>query len=107
MPLYSKVIAVSTSLYDSFDVPKNSVGFNYVYCGLACGKKDNKTILAPRELKLKLLETTKIINGRERAESLKNILSPLYSADILSALFTTQEEKQKVNQTRLVEMLTI
>lgn len=53
VPLYSKVIAVSTSLYDSFDVPKNSVGFNYVYCGLACGKKDNKTILAPRELKLK------------------------------------------------------
>ncbi|MCS3258183.1 hypothetical protein NXV10_14030 [Bacteroides thetaiotaomicron] len=39
VPLYSKVIAVSTSLYDSFDVPKNSVGFNYVYCGLACGKK--------------------------------------------------------------------
>ncbi|WP_298550544.1 AAA family ATPase [uncultured Parabacteroides sp.] len=105
VPLYSKVIAVSTSLYDSFDVPKNSVGFNYVYCGLACGKKDNKTILAPKELKLKLLQTTKTINGRERAESLKNILFPLYSADIISALFTIQEEKIKVNQARLVEIV--
>ena len=81
------------------------MGFNYVYCGLACGKKDNKTILAPKELKLKLLQTTKTINGRERAESLKNILSPLYSADIISALFTIQEEKIKVNQARLVEIV--
>ena len=105
VPLYSKIIAVSTSLYDSFDVPKNSLGFNYVYCGLAFGKRDKKTILAPKELKLKLLEATKVINGRERAESLKNILSPLYSEDIISALFTIQDEKLKINQTRLVEIV--
>lgn len=105
VPLYSKVIAVSTSMYDSFDVPKNSVGFNYVYCGLACGKKDHKTILAPKELKLKLLDTTRTINGRERAESLKNILLPLYSEDIVNALFTFQDEKLKINQARLVEIV--
>lgn len=105
VPLYSKVIAVSASLYDSFDVPNNSVGFNYVYCGLASGKKDNKTILAPKELKLKLLKATKTINGKDRAESLKNILSPLYSEDIISSLFITQEEKSRVNQTRLVEIV--
>jgi len=102
VPLYSKVIAVSTSLYDSFDVPKNKVGFNYVYCGLSCGKKDKKTVLSPKELKLKLLEAAKTINGRERAESLKGILSPLFSLDILSKLFSEQEGKLKIDSTNLI-----
>lgn len=105
IPLYSKIIAVSTSLYDSFDVPKNRLGFNYVYCGLAYGKKDKRTILAPNELKLKLLEAAKTINGRDRAESLKNILSPLYSMDVIAALFTNQDEKLKINQARLLEIV--
>lgn len=105
VPLYSKIIAVSTSLYDSFDVPKNRLGFNYVYCGMAYGKKGKKTILSPNELKLKLLETAKTINGRDRAESLKNILSPLYSTDVISALFTNQDKKLKINQARLVEIV--
>lgn len=33
-PLFSKVIAVSYSLFDRFEIPRKSSSFNYVYCGI-------------------------------------------------------------------------
>lgn len=33
-PLFSKVIAVSYSVFDNFEIPKKTVAFNYIYCGL-------------------------------------------------------------------------
>src|SRR5690606_5537232 len=37
-PLFSKVIAVSYSIFDRFKIPKTTASFNYIYCGL----KDEK-----------------------------------------------------------------
>lgn len=33
-PLFSKVIAVSYSAFDTFETPKTTASFNYLYCGL-------------------------------------------------------------------------
>lgn len=105
VPLYSKIIAVSNSLYDSFDIPKSRLGFNYVYCGLSKGRKEKKTILDPKELKLQLTDAARIINGRERAESLKNILKPLYQDTIIQKIFTSQKNKVHIDIQSLVEII--
>ncbi len=33
-PLFSKIIAVSYSIFDDFEIPQKNSSFNYVYCGL-------------------------------------------------------------------------
>ncbi|WP_339098624.1 AAA family ATPase [Pectobacterium brasiliense] len=42
-PMYSKVIAVSYSTFDNFEIPKKTSDFNYVYCGLRDEKGDVRT----------------------------------------------------------------
>ena len=42
VPLFSKVIAVSYSAFDSFEIPKRTASFNYIYCGLK--NEDGKDI---------------------------------------------------------------
>ncbi|QQA75160.1 AAA family ATPase [Pectobacterium parmentieri] len=42
-PMYSKVIAVSYSTFDNFEIPKKTSDFNYVYCGLRDDKGDVRT----------------------------------------------------------------
>ncbi|WP_027066157.1 AAA family ATPase [Maribacter sp. Hel_I_7] len=53
-PLFSKVIAVSYSSFDSFELPRNNAKFNYNYCGLR--NEDNK-LLTEEELLLRFHET--------------------------------------------------
>ncbi|MDE6003993.1 MAG: hypothetical protein K2G88_01220, partial [Oscillospiraceae bacterium] len=35
IPVFGKIIAVSNSHYDNFDIPQTRADFNYVYCGLS------------------------------------------------------------------------
>ncbi|GAB3962979.1 AAA family ATPase [Spirosoma harenae] len=45
-PLFSKVITVSYSLFDKFEIPKGSKSFSYIYCGL----RDEKGLINEEEL---------------------------------------------------------
>lgn len=43
MPLFSKIIAISYSVFDRFKIPKENEEFNYIYCGL---KNNEGTVLS-------------------------------------------------------------
>jgi len=70
-PLFSKVIAVSYSAFDSFDIPKTTADFNYVYCGL----KDPKgELYTEKGLKLRFHNSWKKIVANKRFDKWLNLL---------------------------------
>jgi len=70
-PLFSKVVAVSYSVFDSFDIPKKTADFNYVYCGL----KDSKgELYSEKGLKLRFHISWKKIATNKRFDKWLNLL---------------------------------
>ncbi len=70
-PLFSKVIAVSYSAFDSFDVPKKTADFNYVYCGLRDSKGE---LYSEKGLKLRFHNSWKKITENKRFDKWHNLL---------------------------------
>ena len=58
-PLFSKVIAVSYSIFDNFEIPKKTSTFNYVYCGLHTINEGKREVLTPRQQVLRFHNTWK------------------------------------------------
>lgn len=80
-PLFSKVIAISYSLFDNFEIPKKTSKFNYVYCGLL---DENKDLLTPRQQLLRFHKTSGIIFSLERVERWRNILCNFIDEEIIN-----------------------
>jgi energy-coupling factor transporter ATP-binding protein EcfA2 len=79
-PMYSKVIAVSYSTFDNFELPKKTSEFNYVYCGL----RDEKGDIRSKQGQLqKFHNTWKKITKLERLEKWKNVISNFIEADLI------------------------
>src|SRR5690606_19760535 len=43
IPSFSKIIAVSYSVFDSYPIPRKNATFNYVYCGLKDDEGDMRS----------------------------------------------------------------
>ncbi len=71
-PFFSKVIAVSYSIFDQFEIPKKSTSFNYAYCGLRKGIDDQ---FSEKGLVLRFYASWKKIQTQQRLESWKRVLS--------------------------------
>ncbi|WP_429135021.1 AAA family ATPase [Aeromonas veronii] len=79
-PMYSKVIAVSYSTFDNFDIPKKTSEFNYVYCGL----RDEKGDIRSRKGQLqKFHNTWKKISKLGRLEKWKKVISNFIDAELI------------------------
>ncbi|MCF8274939.1 MAG: AAA family ATPase [Flavobacteriaceae bacterium] len=83
-PIFSKVIAVSYSVFDTFDLPNQKVDFNYVFCGLL--NKD-KNLPSKTEKGQNLLEAYKKIKHHNRIEKWKHILFNFLGEDVLKDVF--------------------
>jgi ABC-type nitrate/sulfonate/bicarbonate transport system ATPase subunit len=70
-PLFSKVIAVSYSVFDSFEIPRKTASFNYQYCGL---KDERGNEITDRGLLLRFHNTRKKIDLIGRFEEWLKIL---------------------------------
>jgi len=79
-PMFSKVIAVSYSVFDNFEIPKSTASFNYVYCGLLNEKHE---LLTERQQLLRFHNTWQKIEELERLEKWRRILGNFIEADIL------------------------
>ncbi|SFZ94447.1 AAA domain-containing protein, putative AbiEii toxin, Type IV TA system [Flaviramulus basaltis] len=90
-PIFSKVIAVSYSTFDSFEIPNKSATFNYVYCGLK--DKDNK-ILSEVELITRFHQTRLEIVKSGRVEQWVQILENFIDENSLSQFIIYEEEKE-------------
>jgi len=80
-PMFSKVIAVSYSVFDNFEIPKSTAFFNYVYCGLLNEKRE---LLTERQQLFRFHNTWQKIEEIDRLEKWKNILSNFIEIDILN-----------------------
>ena len=91
IPLFSKVIAVSYSIFDKFEIPKKTESFNYVYCGL----KDVKgEIISERRQILRFHNTWKKIQEIGRMEGWKMILDNFLEKEIIDEFIVYDEEFQ-------------
>lgn len=72
VPFFSKVIAISYSVFDSFDIPSKSYAFNYVYCGLKDASGDH---IKKIELQEKFIRSCAEIKRLKREPKWTKILS--------------------------------
>jgi ABC-type multidrug transport system ATPase subunit len=88
-PLFSKVIAVSYSAFDSFDIPKKTADFSYVYCGL----KDSKgELYSEKGLKLRFHSSWKKIASNKRFIKWFNLLPFFLDNELINELIVSNED---------------
>ncbi len=88
IPLFSKVIAVSYSVFDNFTIPKKTAAFNYVYCGL---KNDTGDQYTDKGLTLRFHNTWKKIKEIERTNKWRKILLNFIDEDIIDEFIVLSE----------------
>ncbi|WP_299667835.1 AAA family ATPase [uncultured Psychromonas sp.] len=88
-PVYSKVIAVSYSTFDNFELPKKTSDFNYVYCGL----RDEQGIVRTKKGQLqKFHNTWKKIAKLKRLEKWKIIISNFLDLELIDLFIKPSPE---------------
>lgn len=80
VPLFSKVIAVSYSTFDNFELPKKTSEFNYIYCGL---RDDNGDVRSKQGQLQKFHNTWKKIESLGRLEKWKSIISNFIEVELI------------------------
>ena len=88
-PMYSKVIAVSYSTFDNFEIPKKTSDFNYVYCGLRDEKGDVRTKQGQLQ---KFHNTWKKIDKLERLNKWKKVISNFLDIDLIDLFIKPSQD---------------
>mgnify|MGYP001557911224 CR=1 FL=1 len=95
-PLFSKVIAVSYSIFDNFEIPKKTSIFNYVYCGLHTINDGKKEILTQKQQVLRFHNTWKKIKSLERMKIWRSILLNFIDKDIVDELIIIEDDSVNI-----------
>lgn len=82
-PAFGKVLAVSYSVFDDFEIPSSDVSFNYKYCGL---KKTDGELLTEVELEKRFYESIDKISKKKRVTKLNKVLSNFIDKDIIDLI---------------------
>lgn len=90
-PLFSKVISVSYSAFDSFEIPKKTATFNYLYCGL---KDENGERLTDRQQLMRFHVSWKRVKTLERMARWIRILQNFLDEEILQLFIVIDNEGQ-------------
>lgn len=88
-PLFSKVIAVSYSIFDKFEIPKKTASFNYVYCGL---RNKDGDFITEKGLSLRFHNTWKKIEELGRMNKWRKILLNFIDEEILDQFLVLRDE---------------
>ncbi len=84
LPLFSKVIAVSYSIFDKFEIPQKNAAFNYIYCGLQ--NKDG-LLLSEESLIARFYQSIIKIEETYRTIKWKKILENFIDSNLIEVLF--------------------
>ncbi len=88
-PVYSKVIAVSYSTFDDFELPKKTSDFNYVYCGL----RDEQGNVRTKQGQLKKFHNTwKKIAKLKRFDKWRKIISNFLEVELIDLFIKPSPE---------------
>ena len=93
-PMFSKVIAVSYSAFDTFEIPKKTATFNYLYCGL---KDENGERMTDRALLLRFHNTWKKIKKQERMSQWVKILSNFLDKEMIDEFIILKKHEFEVS----------
>ena len=85
-PIFSKIIAVSYSVFDNFEKPNHKVDFNYVFCGLLNNDKKFPSKIEKNQI---ILEAYSKIKYHNRIYKWKNILSNFIDIDVIDDVFVS------------------
>ncbi|MCB9032860.1 MAG: AAA family ATPase [Chitinophagales bacterium] len=91
-PLFSKVIAVSYSIFDNFEIPQKTSIFNYVYCGLHTINQGKREILTLRQRAVRFHNAWKKIKSLERMKILRKVLLTFIDESIVDSFIVEEEE---------------
>lgn len=80
LPSFSKIIAVSYSVFDNFILPQKNINLNYVYCGL---KDADGDIRSNKGLTVSFHHNWKRIQDQERIKKWRRILLNFIDKDII------------------------
>lgn len=90
-PLFSRVIAVSYSIFDSFELPKSTASFNYIYCGLKDRAGD---FISEKGLVLRFHHTWKRIKELGRMIDWREILLNFIEEELLNTFIVNEEGRE-------------
>lgn len=88
VPMFSKMISVSYSIFDRFKIPEKTSKFNYLYCGL---KNEKGEFITERGLILRFHNTWKKIEENQRINKWRAILSNFIEPEILDEFLIKRE----------------
>lgn len=94
-PLFGKIITVSYSYFDSFEIPSGDALFNYAYCGL---KKNDGTWFSQDELLQRFYEAVEKIMYKGISNDWYEMLKTFLPGEIIAEMFLV-----KRNHAKLVE----
>lgn len=105
-PLFSKVIAVSYSSFDRFEIPKKTAEFNYVYCGL---KDENGKRLEDDELILRFQNSYDKISKQSRIEILIKTIEEFIEIDLIKQFIhhNVGSGEYEINYGKFIETINI
>ena len=93
-PLFSKIIAVSYSVFDRFKIPKKTSSFNYYYCGI---RKEENEQFSEKSLVLRFHNTWKKIETLERINKWRKILLTFIDEELINLFLVEREDKDITN----------
>lgn len=86
VPLFSKIIAVSYSIFDEFSIPESSSKINYVYCGLRQRTNGSETEnLTKQQLNARFFESMLKVQKSKRFYDWCEINKGLFSKDVVDS----------------------
>lgn len=91
IPLFSKVIAVSYSVFDDFKIPESSSKINYLYCGLRQEINGEKHTLTKGDLKERFFKSIRKVQQSKRFDHWCEILENFFSKNTVDQWKTWNE----------------
>lgn len=101
VPMFSKMITVSYSIFDRFKIPRKTTKFNYLYCGLKNNKGD---FITERGLVLRFHNTWKKIEANGRINKWRTILLNFIESEIVDEFLKKRETVTSYNNLYKVDI---
>lgn len=94
IPIFSKLIAVSYSIFDTFQIPKKTATFNYIYCGL---RNEKGEISTDKSMLLRFHNTWKKIRKRGRIKEWRTVLINFIEEDLVDEFIIKKNQNYDIS----------
>ncbi|EMB8480641.1 AAA family ATPase [Providencia rettgeri] len=105
IPLFSKILAVSFSVFDKFEIPNSNSKLNYVYCGLRTKDRNIEKNLSRHDLEMRFWNSLDRIVYKKRLDSWVEINKEFFSPELVESWIIDYDNEKKVNPIKINESL--